>query len=240
MIDAIQFSSFSEFLNMGGYAFNVWTVYLLFAIFVSVNLIAPVRKRKQIMQDLKRRVSMSELSESTTSASRERRDSEAVGGELMKPLRRKRLSIVIFIALGLSVGISLVLYALRQNINMFFTPTQVVSGEVASGQKIRIGGMVKEGSVRSVDGSLEVRFIATDYASDVTIHYEGILPDLFREGQGVVVEGLVDTAGVLQASRVLAKHDENYMSQEVKAALDAADVEKPGYENSAEGLSDGT
>ena len=80
MIDAIQFSSFSEFLNMGGYAFNVWTVYLLFAIFVSVNLIAPVRKRKQIMQDLKRRVSMSELSESTTSASRERRDSEAVGG----------------------------------------------------------------------------------------------------------------------------------------------------------------
>jgi cytochrome c-type biogenesis protein CcmE len=158
----------------------------------------------------------------------------------MKPHRRKRLSIILFITVGLSIGIGLAGYALRQNINMFFTPTQVASGEVNTGQNVRIGGMVKEGSVESLSDSLQVRFIATDYASDVAIHYEGILPDLFREGQGVVVEGQVDNAGIFQASRVLAKHDENYMSQEVRAALDSADVEKPGYGNSSKGLPDDT
>ena len=108
-------------------------------------------------------------------------------------------------------------------------------------REIRIGGMVKEGSVEHAADSLEVRFIATDYASDVPIHYEGILPDLFREGQGIVVEGQVDQAGILQASRVLAKHDENYMSQEVKAALDAAEApEHPGYNPGGEGAVNGT
>lgn len=158
----------------------------------------------------------------------------------MKPHRQKRLAIVLFIAAGLGVGIGLTLYALRQNLNMFFTPTQVAAGEIPAGREIRVGGMVKEGSVRHADDSLEVRFIATDYASDVPIHYDGILPDLFREGQGIVVEGQVDPTGVLQASRVLAKHDENYMSPEVKAALDAAHVEQPGYQQSAQGLPDGS
>lgn len=158
----------------------------------------------------------------------------------MKPHRQKRLAIVMFIAAGLGVGIGLTLYALRQNLNMFFTPTQVAAGEIPAGREIRVGGMVKEGSVRHADDSLEVRFIATDYASDVPIHYDGILPDLFREGQGIVVEGQVDPTGVLQASRVLAKHDENYMSPEVKAALDAAHVEQPGYQQSAQGLPDGS
>jgi len=158
----------------------------------------------------------------------------------VKPHRQKRLAIVLFIAAGLGVGIGLTLYALRQNLNMFFTPTQVAAGEIPAGREIRVGGMVKEGSVRHADDSLEVRFIATDYASDVPIHYDGILPDLFREGQGIVVEGQVDPTGVLQASRVLAKHDENYMSPEVKAALDAAHVEQPGYQQSAQGLPDGS
>ncbi|MEZ5491664.1 MAG: cytochrome c maturation protein CcmE [Gammaproteobacteria bacterium] len=158
----------------------------------------------------------------------------------MKPHRQKRLAIILFIAAGLSVGIGLTLYALRQNLNMFFTPTEVAAGEIPAGREIRIGGMVKEGSVVHAADSLEVRFIATDYASDVSIHYEGILPDLFREGQGIVVEGQVDQSGILQASRVLAKHDENYMSPEVKAALDAAHVEKPDYQQSAEGAPDGT
>lgn len=157
----------------------------------------------------------------------------------MKPHRRKKLSIILFIAVFLSVGAGLALFALRQNINMFFTPTQVVSGEVPSGQQIRVGGMVKAGTIMSQGDSLEVRFVATDYANDVPIHYVGILPDLFREDQGVVVEGRVDSAGVLQASRVLAKHDENYMSPEVKAALDAAHVQRPGYTGS-EGGSNGT
>ena len=84
--------------------------------------------------------------------------------------------------------------------------------------------MVKDGSFQSANDSLRVQFATTDYANDVMIHYEGILPDLFREGQGIVVEGAVDNLGVFQASRVLAKHDENYMSQEVRAALDAAGV----------------
>ena len=148
----------------------------------------------------------------------------------MKPHRRKRLGVILFIATGLSVAIGLTLYALSQNIDLFYTPTQVAQGEVAAGQRIRIGGMVREGSVVSADDSLAVEFVATDYVHDVPIFHEGILPDLFREGQGIVVEGSLDTAGVFQASRVLAKHDENYMSPEVKAALDAAGASSESHQ----------
>lgn len=140
----------------------------------------------------------------------------------MKPHRQKRLGIILFIAAGLSVAVGLTLFALRQNINMFYTPTQVAAGEVASGVQFRIGGMVKAGTIQEDQNSLQVSFVTTDYASDVPVHYEGILPDLFREGQGVVAEGQIDSEGVFRASKVLAKHDENYMSPEVKAALDAA------------------
>ena len=148
----------------------------------------------------------------------------------MKPHRRKRLGIILFIATGLSVAVGLTLYALSQNIDLFYTPTQVAQGEVATGQRIRIGGMVREGSVVSADDSLAVEFVATDYVHDVPIFHEGILPDLFREGQGIVVEGSLDIAGVFQASRVLAKHDENYMSPEVKAALDAAGTSSESHQ----------
>ncbi len=140
----------------------------------------------------------------------------------MKPHRQKRLGIILFIAAGLGVAVGLTLFALRQNINMFYTPTQVAAGEVASGVQFRIGGMVKAGTIQEDQGSLRVSFVTTDYSSDVPVQYEGILPDLFREGQGVVAEGQIDSAGVFHASKVLAKHDENYMSPEVKAALDAA------------------
>ena len=140
----------------------------------------------------------------------------------MKPHRRKKLGIIWFIALGLSLAVGFTLYALSQNINMFFTPTQVAQGEVPDGQHFRIGGMVKDGSIEREGNSLSVNFVTTDFASEVPIHYVGILPDLFREGQGIVAEGAIDGAGVFQASKVLAKHDENYMSPEVKAALDAA------------------
>ncbi len=142
----------------------------------------------------------------------------------MKVHRQKRLGIILFIAAGLSISIALAAYALRQNISLFYTPTQVAEGEVPTGQHFRIGGMVKAGSFQSAQDSLRVEFVTTDYVSDVPIHYEGILPDLFREGQGLVAEGAMDAAGVFQASRVLAKHDENYMSQEVRAALDAAEA----------------
>ena len=140
----------------------------------------------------------------------------------MKPHRRKKLGMIIFITLGLGIAIGLIAFALRQNINMFYTPTQVAEGEVTTGEHFRIGGMVKAGSVVDDQNSLKVSFVTTDFVSDVPIQYEGILPDLFREGQGLVAEGQMDSAGIFQASRVLAKHDENYMSQEVKAALDAA------------------
>ena len=142
----------------------------------------------------------------------------------MKAHRQKKLTIILFVAAGLTVSVGLILFAMSQNINLFYTPTQVAEGEVTIGQQIRIGGMVKEGSVVSANDSLQVRFETTDFIHEVPIEYEGILPDLFREGQGIVAEGTVDAAGVFHASRVLAKHDENYMSQEVKAALDAAGV----------------
>ena len=146
----------------------------------------------------------------------------------MKRHRKKKLAVIVFIALGLSATIGLTLFALGQNMNMFYTPSQVALGEVEVGRNFRIGGMVKEGTFISAMDSLQVRFETTDFIHSVPIEYEGILPDLFREGQGVVAEGSVDARGVFNASRVLAKHDENYMSQEVKAALDAASASEEG------------
>jgi len=152
----------------------------------------------------------------------------------MKAHRRKKLGIIVFIAVGLCAAVGLTLFALSQNIDLFFTPTQVAAGEVDSGQRVRIGGMVKEGSVSSAEDSLLVQFVTTDYVNDVPVRFQGILPDLFREGQGVVVEGSISDAGVFQASRVLAKHDENYMSPEVKAALDAAGASAENHSISPE------
>lgn len=152
----------------------------------------------------------------------------------MKPHRRKRLTIVVFIAAGLSVAVGLTLYALSQNIDLFYTPTQIANGEVAPGQRIRVGGMVREGSYIKAGDSLKVQFDTTDFVNSVPIHYEGILPDLFREGQGVVVEGSLNSAGLFQASRVLAKHDENYMSPEVKAAMEAAGASPENHSPLAE------
>lgn len=143
----------------------------------------------------------------------------------MKPHRRKKLTIIAFIVTGLGIAIGLSLYALSNAIDLFFTPSQIAAGEVNNGQRIRIGGMVKEGSVAKSQDSLHVEFIATDYSHDLLVRYDGILPDLFREGQGVVAEGMVAN-GVFEASRVLAKHDEEYMSVEVKAALDAAERDR--------------
>ena len=145
----------------------------------------------------------------------------------MKPHRKKKLTVIIFIATGLTITVGLTLFALGQNMNMFYTPSQVALGEVEVGRQFRIGGMVKEGTFVSATDSLRVKFETTDYVHAVPVQYEGILPDLFREGQGIVAEGSVDADGVFMASKVLAKHDENYMSQEVKAALDAAGTSQP-------------
>lgn len=157
----------------------------------------------------------------------------------MKPHRKKKLGIILFITAGLSVAIGVTLFALSQNINMFFTPTQVANGEVQIDTHFRIGGMVKENSIERSGDSLQVAFVTTDFVSEVPIRYEGILPDLFREGQGIVAEGRMDSAGIFQASKVLAKHDENYMSPEVKAALDAAGASAENH-NSSGGAPYGT
>ena len=154
----------------------------------------------------------------------------------MKLHRKRKLAVILFVATGLSATVGLTLFALGQNMNMFYTPSQVAMGEVEVGRRFRIGGMVKEGSFVSDSDSLKVRFETTDYAHAVPVEYEGILPDLFREGQGIVAEGSVDSQGLFSASKVLAKHDENYMSQEVKAALDAsgASTANNSFQNNAE------
>ncbi|QEQ95826.1 cytochrome c maturation protein CcmE [Neptunomonas concharum] len=140
----------------------------------------------------------------------------------MNPKRKQRLLLVIFLVAGVSVAVGLALYALNQNINLFYSPTQIAEGEAPKNTRIRAGGMVVEGSVIRDQQSLHVAFDMTDYAKTVTVEYTGILPDLFREGQGIVAQGELDSNGVFQAVEVLAKHDENYMPPEVAEALEAA------------------
>ncbi|MGH8355516.1 MAG: cytochrome c maturation protein CcmE [Pseudomonas sp.] len=137
----------------------------------------------------------------------------------MNPLRKKRLLIILAILVGVGIAVGLALSALQQNINLFYTPTQIANGEAPQDTRIRAGGMVVEGSVKRSQDSLLVRFVVTDFAKDVTIQYQGILPDLFREGQGIVALGKLNADGVLIADEVLAKHDENYMPPEVSKAL---------------------
>ncbi|MFC6669747.1 cytochrome c maturation protein CcmE [Marinobacterium aestuariivivens] len=140
----------------------------------------------------------------------------------MTPKRKQRLYIVLSILVGVGIAVGLTLFALSQNINLFYSPTQIAKGEAPQDTRIRAGGMVVEGSVVRDTESLLVRFDLTDYAETVSVEYTGILPDLFREGQGIVAQGSIDGNGVLQAVEVLAKHDENYMPPEVAEALQAA------------------
>ena len=145
----------------------------------------------------------------------------------MNPVRKKRLFIILAILAGVGVAVTLALSDLQENINLFYTPTQIAAGEAPEGTRIRAGGMVEEGSVQRSNDSLTVTFRVTDYAEAVTIQYQGILPDLFREGQGIVALGRVNADGVLVADEVLAKHDENYMPPEVTAALEKSGKSKP-------------
>ena len=140
----------------------------------------------------------------------------------MTPLRRQRFILVGLLVIGVSVAIGLALLALRENINLFFSPTQVKAGEAPRQANFRLGGMVVEGSVRRPDTDLLVEFVLTDTIEQVTVTYRGLLPDLFREGQGIVAQGILNNDGVFEASQVLAKHDENYMPPEVAEALKKA------------------
>ena len=140
----------------------------------------------------------------------------------MTPLRRQRFILVGLLVLGVSVALGLALLALRENINLFFSPTQVKAGEAPQQATFRLGGMVVEGSVRRPDADLSVEFVLTDTVEQVTVTYKGILPDLFREGQGIVAQGMLKNNGIFEAKQVLAKHDENYMPPEVADALKKA------------------
>ena len=137
----------------------------------------------------------------------------------MHPLRRKRLIVIAFIMAGVAVTATLALTALEENINLFYPPERVVGGEAPVGKRIRVGGMVLEDSVVRASDSLDVDFVLTDRrGSEVGVRYSGMLPDLFREGQGILVTGELDQGGVFQADEVLAKHDENYMPPELVQA----------------------
>lgn len=138
----------------------------------------------------------------------------------MHPIRKKRLTIVGFLVAGIAIAVGLTTYALRQNINLFYDPTEIAAGNAPVDVRIRAGGMVEEGSVARDAGTLKVRFRVTDYAASVPVQYEGILPDLFAEGQGVVAMGRLNDQGLFVADQVLAKHDENYMPPEVAEALE--------------------
>ena len=140
----------------------------------------------------------------------------------MHPLRRNNLISIVCFMIVLAAAVALVLYALRQNIILFYSPTEVATGQAPLLRAIRVGGLVVPGSI--VRGEkLNVSFKLTDNAHTLLIQYNGILPDLFREGQGIVAEGQWMGGSQVNASTVLAKHDENYMPPEVKDALGKAD-----------------
>jgi cytochrome c-type biogenesis protein CcmE len=141
----------------------------------------------------------------------------------MKPRHQRFLFITAGVAL-LAIAGMFVLNAFQSNLVFFFTPTQVSNGEAPKERAFRVGGMVKEGSLKK-DGE-NVQFVVTDFAHDVPVSYKGLLPDLFKEGKGVVAQGKLLEANQFAASEVLAKHDENYMPPEAKHALDQAEAAK--------------
>ncbi|PWI35079.1 cytochrome c maturation protein CcmE [Vibrio albus] len=143
----------------------------------------------------------------------------------MNPRRKKRFGLYLILVLGFGATVGLVLYALNQNMDLFYTPTEIVYGKPDGskpevGQRLRIGGMVVNGTVERESSSLKVRFKLADVGPAVTIEYDGILPDLFREGQGIVAQGVLKSARVIEAFEVLAKHDEDYMPPDVAEAME--------------------
>ncbi|TYC51976.1 cytochrome c maturation protein CcmE [Rhodobacterales bacterium] len=134
--------------------------------------------------------------------------------------KQRRLTLIGTAGVVLAVALSLILVVLRDNLVFFQSPTEITEKAIPPGQRIRLGGLVEEGSVIWTDNA-EVSFKVTDTANTVAVTYKGILPDLFREGQGVVTEGVIGPNGVFVADSVLAKHDENYMPKEVAEALKA-------------------
>ena len=142
----------------------------------------------------------------------------------MSPTHKRRL-VYVTILIGAAVSIvALVLFALNQNINLYYTPNEVAKGQAPANKRIRVGGLVVNNSIQRQEG-LAVSFTVTDFLENLTIEYKGILPDLFKEGQGVVALGRLTSPNVFQAEQILAKHDENYMPPEVAESLKLATKE---------------
>lgn len=135
--------------------------------------------------------------------------------------RRRRMVLVGGIVVGVSIAAVLALTAFRQNVTFFFIPSQVVAGAVHDGEPFRLGGMVTKGSIKRTPGSMTVRFSVTDYKHTVPVVYTGVLPDLFRQGQGVIVHGHLDRQGTFVADQVLAKHDAKYMPAAMAKEIEA-------------------
>ncbi len=135
--------------------------------------------------------------------------------------RRQRMVVVGLVVAGVAAAVGLSLRAFQENLLYFYTPSQALAGEPPAGKKFRLGGLVEKGSIRRETGALEVRFLVRDNKEQLTVAYTGVLPDLFRDGQGVIAMGYLEPGGVFRAEEVLAKHDENYMPPEVAEALAA-------------------
>ncbi|NOR69061.1 MAG: cytochrome c maturation protein CcmE [Methylomarinum sp.] len=137
----------------------------------------------------------------------------------MTPVRRQRLILILLMVAGVGAAATFALKAFNENLMYFFSTTEVAEGKAPKDAKFRLGGMVVDGSISRPNKGIMVRFELTDYGKQVTVEYSGILPDLFREGQGIVANGRLNSAGVFIAEEVLAKHDENYMPPEVAESL---------------------
>ncbi len=151
----------------------------------------------------------------------------------MHPVRKQRLIMVLFIVVFATAAVGLMSYALRENINLFYPPSKIVSGEAPINKRIRAGGCVLPGEVKRAEDSLDVNFLITDGAARVKVHYSGILPDLFAEGEAVVVNGQLNSDKVFMATEVLAKHDETYTPPEVAEAMQNAGE----HQKTCEGMS---
>ena len=145
----------------------------------------------------------------------------------MTPTRKRRLTAVLVIFIGVGIAAIVAINALNENMLFFISPTDVKEQSLPAGKRFRLGGLVEGGSVSRASDSLAVSFIVTDGAASVDVRFNGILPDLFREGQGIIAIGELTTEGHFEAADILAKHDENYMPPEVADALEKAGHTEP-------------
>jgi cytochrome c-type biogenesis protein CcmE len=136
------------------------------------------------------------------------------------PTRKRRLIAVLLILVGVGIAATIAFYSLQQNLLYFQSPSELAQQQMPAGRQFRLGGLVKPGSVERAADGLATRFVVTDGPEELVVEFDGILPDLFREGQGVIARGALDDKGLFVASEVLAKHDENYMPPEVAEALE--------------------